>query len=362
MDLRNIVIMIPAYDPDEKLLLFLRDLKNAGAEKIILINDGSRSETKPFFQTAYEEYGCDIVEHAINLGKGRACKSGFNRYLSAQEIYADTLGIVQCDCDGQHHAEDVVRCAELLQKNPDKFILGIRSFSGKQVPFRSRFGNKCTAFLFKLFCGLDIEDTQTGLKGFPAFLIPAFMEAPGERFEYDSSVLLETRRHDISILQFPIQTIYIKGNESSHFHPILDSIRIYFLILRYLLGSLTSFLIDILLFSLFISLFSSVSGTYYIILSVYLAKMCSCTFNHFLNKKPVFRRDNSSGTKSGIRFFIWCIFQSTVSGLLIDKFVQLSSWSEVLCKIIVDIILFFISFQIQNRWVFQRTIRNPKQR
>lgn len=169
MDLRNIVIMIPAYDPDEKLLLFLRDLKNAGAEKIILINDGSRSETKPFFQTAYEEYGCDIVEHAINLGKGRACKSGFNRYLSAQEIYADTLGIVQCDCDGQHHAEDVVRCAELLQKILINLFWALDLFLANKSHFAAALGISVPPSYLNYFADWASRIRRQGSKVFQLF-------------------------------------------------------------------------------------------------------------------------------------------------------------------------------------------------
>lgn len=122
--------------------------------------------------------------------------------------------------------EDINRCAELLRRNPDKFILGIRDFLDKSIPFRSRFGNSCTSWVFKFFCGLDLKDTQTGLKGIPASFIPTLMETPGERFEYASSVLLKTKRQGVEILQFPIQTIYINGNETSHFNPLLDSVRI----------------------------------------------------------------------------------------------------------------------------------------
>lgn len=68
-----------------------------------------------------------------------------------------------------------------LRQNPEKFILGVRDFSDKTIPFRSRFGNHCTTLVFRLFCGLDISDTQTGLKGIPVSFIPPLMETPGER-------------------------------------------------------------------------------------------------------------------------------------------------------------------------------------
>ena len=347
--------MIPAYNPDEKFISFLSHLKDEGYKKILVIDDGSRQETKCLFRKASELYGCDVVVHSINLGQGRAYKTGFNYYLSKTGVggaYNDTIGIVQCDCDGQHHVEDVNRCAELLRANSEKFILGVRNFSDKSIPFRSRFGNYCTTFVFKAFCGLDISDTQTGLKGIPRTFIPVLMETPGERFEYASSVLLETKKSGIEILQFPIKTIYINGNETSHFNPLRDSVRIYSLILKYLLSSLSAFLVDIVAFSIFLTLLSGAALEWYIIVSTYLARVISCSYTFFVNKNLVFERKGHRNS-TVFKFVILCIIQSSLSGFLTNDLVKLMEWNEVLSKVIIDTVLFFMSFQVQNRWVFK---------
>ena len=345
----DVVIMIPAYNPDEKFIRHLQNLTENGYEQIIVIDDGSREDTKHFFVEARENYGCHIVKHSVNLGQGRAYKSGFNYYLDA---YPETIGLIQCDCDGQHSIEDIVRCTELLRENKEKFILGIRDFDAKDIPFRSRFGNKCTGFVFKAFCGLDISDTQTGLKGIPKSFIPRLMETPGERFEYASSVLLETKKAGVEILQFPIQTIYINGNETSHFNPLLDSIRIYSLILKYLFSSLSAFVVDIAAYVVFLELLRGIAPAFYIVLATYCAKVLSCTYTFFLNKKFVFE-SKKNGASPAIKFVLLCVLQSTCSGFLTNGVVMLTSWNEVLCKIIVDVLLFFVSFQVQNRWVFK---------
>ena len=355
----DICIIIPAYNPDEKFISFLNDLSSFGYHKIVIVDDGSSSDTKNFFDRAKNMYSVKVVSHSVNLGQGRAYKSAFNYYLSKAVKggeFEDTIGIIQCDCDCQHHIEDVNKCADLLRQNPDKFILGVRDFSDKNIPFRSRFGNNMTTFVFKILCGLDIQDTQTGLKGIPSSLIPTLMETPGERFEYASSVLLETKKQGIEILQFPIRTIYIKGNETSHFNPILDSIRIYSLILKYLMSSLSSFIVDIVLFSVFVTLLRNMMPTAYIIISTYLAKMFSCTYGYIINRKLVFE-NRGTPIVTAIKFFALCIVQSTCSGDITNRFVFITKWNEVLCKIIVDSILFLASFQIQNRFVF---VNKPK--
>ncbi len=356
-EILDVVIIIPALNPDDKFIRFLDDLEEHGYRNIILIDDGSREDKKHYFTTARDKYGCRLVTHSVNLGQGRAYKSGFNYYLSEvgpDGDFKDTLGLIQCDCDGQHCISDIDKCADLLRQHPDDFILGVRNFSDKTIPFRSRFGNNCTSFVFKVFCGMDIMDTQTGLKGIPKSFIPALMETPGERFEYASSCLLETKKRGVTILQFPIETIYINGNETSHFNPLRDSIRIYSLIFKYLLSSLSAFIVDIVMFSIFLSITRGLIPELYIVVSTYLAKIVSCAYTFMVNKHLVFEHRGGGGS-TVFRFILLCIVQATMSAFLTNTLVGFMHWNEVLSKIIIDTLLFFVSFQVQNRWVFSNS-------
>ncbi len=351
MAITDVVIVIPAYNPDEKFTNHLKNLRDAGYERIIVVNDGSREDTRHFFDEAEKVYGCDVVVHNVNLGQGRAFKSGYNCFMG--KYAKDSIGIIQCDCDGQHHVDDVTRCAEIMRKNPDKFILGVRDFKSKNVPFKSRWGNNITSFVFKAFCGLDIDDTQTGLKGIPTFFIPELMEVPGERFEYCSSTLLETKKAGLEILQFPIQTIYINGNETSHFNPLTDSIRIYSLIFKYMLSSVSAFLVDIIMYTLFLAVFRNMIEGYYVMVSVYASKVVSCTYTFFVNKSIVFE-NKDKGHSTAVKFAFLCVVQSLLAGFLTNEVVGALHFNEILGKILVDIFLFFFSFQVQNRWVFKK--------
>ena len=389
--MKKIAIIIPAYNPDSKFLELLCNLSREGYKDIIVINDGSRNGTESLFNTAEKIYNCIVLNHSINLGQGRSYKTGFNYYLqrySASSDKADNdIGIIQCDCDGQHTIADINKCAELLYNNPDKFILGVREFSS-QVPIRSRVGNNITAFIFKTLCNLDLKDTQTGLKGIPKALIPTLMEVPGERFEYASSVLLAVKRQGVEILQFPIETVYIEGNKTSHFRPLIDSLRIYSLILKYLAASISAFVVDITAFTAFIWLTKGLLPRGYIIISTYLSKIISCTYSFFVNKNVVFNSSavsssafssssSSSSSKeerglrglrevrttlgkeqnllqTGLKFALVCIMQSSLSGFITDWFVRFFNWKEVMSKILVDTALFFISYQTLRRWVFKQ--------
>ena len=62
-------------------------------------------------------------------------------------------------------------------------------------------------------------------------------------------MLLLSRNRRLRILEQPIRTIYLDGNASSHFNPLLDSMRIYFVLLRFAMISMFTAVMDNLLFS-----------------------------------------------------------------------------------------------------------------
>ena len=170
-------------------------------------------------------------------------------------------GCVTIDADNQHHPEDIEACVikmlSLLdaQQQPDSIVLGVRDFDAENVPPKSRFGNKCTSFIFRAFCGLKISDTQTGLRAFPQSVIPLMLEIDGERFEYETNMLLKFKQTGIKMHEVTIQTLYEEeGKHESHFKTISDSIRVYSFILGFLVSSVASSVIDLLIFYIFLIL------------------------------------------------------------------------------------------------------------
>ena len=220
-------IIIPAYEPDKRLIQVVQDITiKLPKARIIVVNDGSGPGYNDYYdETAF--IGATVLTHPINKGKGAALKTAFahiqeevvSQHLSAQPI-------VTVDSDGQHLIKDIVRVAKAIEENPSHLVLGARAFVGK-VPARSRFGNKVTAGLFRLVTGQKVTDTQTGLRGMSTDLIPWLLNLDGNRFEYEFNMLLEAKKSGYQISEVPIETVYLEENKSSHFRPIRDSIRIY---------------------------------------------------------------------------------------------------------------------------------------
>ena len=238
--MNSIPIIIPAYEPDNRMIDLIRHIRSDYDGDIIIVNDGSDAS----FDTLYEqaaEYGCTILRHDTNSGKGRALKTAFHYCLTR---FPDLTGCITADSDGQHTAEDILRCMDTLQEHPDKLILGCRNFRGADVPRKSRFGNLMTCHACRLLCGLNISDTQTGLRGIPAPFMQELLSVRGERFEFETRMLIASKqRYDI--LEFPIRAVYdSKNNHQTHFDPLRDSLRIYRIFgevfLRFFLSSVTS--------------------------------------------------------------------------------------------------------------------------
>ena len=223
------VILIPSFNPDEKLLLLLRELLTIGFLWIIVVDDGSAMECEDIFQQA-EALGCVVKHHEKNMGKGAAIKTALK---TAALSYGCRNGYITADGDGQHLAKDVLRVAKMLAQYPDSLILGVRDFSSlrKAMPWRNWFGNRVTSIFFRLANGKVCPDTQTGLRGIPAGLMEFALSVKGERYEYEMNFLMDAvRRCEIRFVE--IETVYYKKNEDSHFRLMADSIRIYGSLLR----------------------------------------------------------------------------------------------------------------------------------
>lgn len=349
----HVTVILPSLNPDQKLEQVVDGLLREGFTDIVIVNDGSdEAHMLPFLRAA-DHSEVTLLTHEINRGKGRALKTAFAYVL---ENRPDTAGVITVDGDNQHASHDIKACALRLLEEKDKVILGCRDFDGKEVPARSRFGNKTTSMVFRLLCGINVSDTQTGLRAIPRSALPLMCRTPGERFEYETEMLFALKRNRIAFSEVKIDTVYLEENSSSHFHPVRDSLRIYGIIFKFLFSSVVSFLIDYGLFTLILFLLTGrIARTLALFTASFLARAGSSVCNYALNKKAVFRSDAPIG-RSLIKYYVLCICQAALSFGIVWLFGALlggSPYVDTLLKPIVDIILFCVSFQIQQRWVFR---------
>ncbi|MBR2189414.1 MAG: bifunctional glycosyltransferase family 2/GtrA family protein [Eubacterium sp.] len=368
----NQVVLIPALNPDEKMICLIEELKKLGMDRIVVVDDGSGTLCQPLFSRA-RELGCIVLRHAENQGKGAALRTAFH---AARGAYGE-VSFITADADGQHLPEDIARVAEEMDRHPGSLVLGMREFSGADVPKKSMIGNRITEKVFRLTTGVACPDTQTGLRGIPQCLAPLACETRGNRYDYEMNFLMDAAR-TVPFVHVPIRTVYEDGNSSSHFRPLRDSLLIYQRPLRFLVSSLSGAVCDVALFAMILYLLTGswdagaarqaagstfaaqfAAGGAVILWATVFARIGSGLVNFFMNKYWSFQ-SRASGRREMIRYGILFLVQMISSAGLATLFSFFLP--SVAGKMIADTGLFFISYAVQQRWVFSEKPARRKSR
>ena len=335
--------VIPAYNPDEYLIDVVDKIIKETNLPIFILDDGSSKDSKVIFDKIVNNYSPNritILKHAINLGKGAALKSIFNHILVN---YPNIKGVVTIDSDGQHSLKDSLNILRELEKKPNAFALGYRTFS-KDIPLKSYIGNNISKFVYKIILGYDFKDTQTGLRGLSCDFMKECLTINSNRFEFETEQLALAVNKNIPIVEIPIETIYIENNKKSSFRPLVDSFKIYFVLLRYALSSIITALVDFLVFIISIWLGSSVFAANMI------ARTVSIGVQFKLLDKFVFY--SKSTLISFILFAIYVYIMGIVSATLQLYIIERFNFPVVGAKILIEGFLFFVNFAFLRLYIF----------
>ena len=230
---RETAIVLPSLDPDRKFASVVKGLVEDGFQHVVIVDDGSDAAHQHWFSEAEQYPVCTVLHHGVNKGKGRALKTAFS-YVRRE--MPDLKGVITIDGDGQHLLADIVACGDRMLEEGDKVVLGCRDFDQPGVPPRSVAGNKSTSRMFQLFFGIRVSDTQTGLRAIPRAMLEAMIGMEGERFEYETNMLLQMKRQGLGFVEQPIATVYDPEDYSSHYDAVKDSLRIFRIMLKFKLG------------------------------------------------------------------------------------------------------------------------------
>lgn len=328
------LVLIPAYEPDLRLVALVRRLRAAAPDaSLLVVDDGSGPAYASVFDVA-RDAGAHLVTWEHNRGKGAALKAGFAWALE----HAPGDPVVCADSDGQHAVADILAVADAVE--PGAMTLGVRAFTGR-VPLRSRVGNTVSRWAFRAVTGTPVTDTQTGLRGYPASLLGWLASIEGDRFEYEANLLFEARAAGVAVRQVPIETIYLDENASSHFRPVRDSLRIYARLLGFAASSLIGAAID----WAGVLLLSALTGD--LLVAVVGARLASAAVNFRVNRDLVFAH---AGTP-------WVRYALLAAGLLTANYTLLALLTGVgvelvAAKLLVEAVLFAASYVVQRRFVF----------
>ncbi|GFK92956.1 hypothetical protein NNJEOMEG_00784 [Fundidesulfovibrio magnetotacticus] len=339
----QLIALIPAYKPSPEVVRIASELAASGLfGEVVAVDDGSGPESSAIFDALAALPGVTLLRHAVNLGKGAALKTGFNHVLCNHPHCA---GVVTLDADGQHLTADALAVGRSLLEHPDALVLGVRAFSG-DVPLRSRFGNECTRRIFAFLTGRSVSDTQTGLRGIPRALLAPLLRIAATRYDFELEMLVRAVEGKIELVETPISTVYLEGNASSHFNPLLDSFKVYFVFTRFLSVSLVSFLGDYLLYVILLAVFRPDPVVLHVVLRAFTS-----LGNFVLNKYYVFKSDRPF-MREYVAYLVTAGVVLLVTTSLMVLFTGYYGLSPALVKPLAELFGFFTSFAVQRLLVF----------
>jgi len=213
--------VIPAYQ-DEK---HIGDIVRRTCERldhVLVIDDGSSDQTA---QRA-REGGAEVIIHDQNRGKGEAIKTGLGYWLNREVTWVSLL-----DSDGQHLPEEIDRfIAAAASATRPTFFVGTRMNNLAGMPFIRRVVNRYMSRGISRLCGQKIPDTQCGFRMLDRQLIPELLGG-GDRFDYETEVLIIASCKGYRIESVPITTVYT--DQVSKIRPVRDAVRFFKLMWRY---------------------------------------------------------------------------------------------------------------------------------
>jgi len=339
---KRATVIIPAYNPDGAVLCrLLRELSASGFSDFIVVDDGSAERHRPAFRDAAEIDGVSVIRHAVNLGKGAALRTGFHAFLDRNP---DGIAVT-VDADGQHAPEDVKALVEAAAAHPDHLILGRRT-GGASQPLRSRLGNALTRAVFRLISGAAVDDTQTGLRVWPKALILGSLRSAKSGYDFEMECLLWAIQNGIPWRQVDIRKLYFEENRSSHFNPIWDSLLIYWVIVRFCMGSIAVACVDYVLFYFFYDATSDIAT------SIALSRSGAAVLAFLIAKNLVFRDKDRHVLRQFGKFVALVAFLGVLSVTLTSALVSQFGMPAIVAKAIAEGGLLVVSFTVQRHLVF----------
>jgi len=207
-------VAIPALDAADSIARVVRRTLAMGAE-VVVIDDGSQDGTGDVARAC----GVTVLTHAVNLGKGRALKTAFD-HLFARGYDA----VVTIDADGQHPPEEMPRLLQPWREGAD-LVLGTRDHLYAAMGRVRRASNGTSSWLISHVAGAELPDCQTGYRLYARRLIET-IGFPEPRFEAESAVLVRAVRAGFRVVGVPVRLDKADGRATSHYRPIVDSLRI----------------------------------------------------------------------------------------------------------------------------------------
>ncbi len=209
-------VLIPAYQCASTIAPVIAAARRH-LDTVVVVDDGSDDGTAERATLA----GAEVVRHERNRGKGAALLTGM-RHLAARGC----THALSMDGDGQHLGGEIPTLLAAAGAEPAAIVIGVRQIGAQQVAAANLFGNRFANAAIRLAAGTAVGDTQSGFRVYP---LATVLDLPvdGERFEYESTVIIRAARAGIPVRSVAVDVYYPPiAERRSHYRKVVDTLRI----------------------------------------------------------------------------------------------------------------------------------------
>jgi glycosyltransferase involved in cell wall biosynthesis len=210
-------IGVPAYNEAPTLAAVV-----AGARvyaPVLVVDDGSSDGTADAAWAA----GAEVVRHVRRLGKGAALRTAVAALRRRGATHLITL-----DADGQHAPADIPALLEVARARPRAVVVAGRLPRARpgqpQLPAARRRAVRLASLLVRWSTGLELRDTQSGLRLYPLALFDETATARGG-FVFETEILVAAAAHGFEV-QEVAATVIPRAGRRSRFRPLVDGVAI----------------------------------------------------------------------------------------------------------------------------------------
>ena len=209
-------VVIPAYEAASTIALVVADARRH-LDTVLVVDDGSQDGTAERATLA----GADVVRHERNRGKGASLLTGMRTLAARGFTHALSM-----DADGQHLGGEIPTLLAAARAEPAAIIIGVRQIGTQEVAAANLFGNRFANAAIRLAAGTAVGDTQSGFRMYPLATVLA-LPVDGERFEYESTVIIRAARAAIPVRSVAVEVYYPPiAERRSHYRKVVDTLRI----------------------------------------------------------------------------------------------------------------------------------------
>ncbi len=296
-------------------------------------------------ETPPTQAGLPVLK-ATQAGKAAAAACGLQAFY-AQAPACQT--IVLLDVQRGYLAEDILAFAQAALTQPGCLVVAERNLPANRS-FLARLAGGLSQRLAQFFLGVPLRDLHSGLLALPYRAVPALAAAgrPAQRqngagAEFELDLILAGKRAGLPIHSYGMASS--AGGQVPAARLLLNSMRLYFVLARYVSTSLLTAVVDNLVF------FLCYPWVHNLLVSIYIGRLAAILVNYFLLRKVVFYSSDKP-TRTFPRYIALVLFSGLVASFLIDFFNAEFHTGVLLGKIIAELLLYLVNFEVLNKLVF----------